>query len=250
VQPALIRTYEFLNYHSFDCPPARDRALVEVARAYEAALKTYNYRYLNRVVVISNGADNVSPEAEATIARHAEDSDRQGIYHLVVAYAEMLKSIQAPLQENRAGNLAALDRTEALLREASLGDAELESLLGQLAAYRRVVENGEQFPGSREGHRPPGQLHSPGAAGRLPLPGVELRTRGQPLPGGFRRAFRNPVARPQAPVHGTRGKQSGWGRRAGFRPAPGGAGAEGPRRGEELLLWHAYEAVGTTDPLN
>lgn len=156
MQPALIRTYEFLNYHSFDCPPARDRALAEVARAYEAALKTYNYRYLNRVVVISNGADNVSPEAEATIARHAEDSDRQGIYHLVVAYAEMLKSIQAPLQENRAGNLAALDRTEALLREASLGDAELESLLGQ--------------------------LHSPGAAGRLPLPGVELRTRGQPLP--------------------------------------------------------------------
>jgi Ca-activated chloride channel family protein len=80
VQPALIRTYEFLDYHSFDCPPARDRALSEVARAYEAAFYTYNYRYLNRVVVISDGADNVSPEAEATIARHAEDSDRQGIY--------------------------------------------------------------------------------------------------------------------------------------------------------------------------
>lgn len=53
MQPALIRTYEFLDYHSFDCPPARDRALSEVARAYEAAFYTYNYRYLNRVVVIS-----------------------------------------------------------------------------------------------------------------------------------------------------------------------------------------------------
>ena len=196
MQPALIRTYEFLNYQSFDCPPARDQALAEVARAYEAALKTYNYRYLNRVVVISNGADNVSPEAEATIARHAEDSDRQGIYLAGIGVGEGLND-------------------QLMNRFTDKGGGPTCSwTLPRLAADR--------FP----------------------------RGTGLRAGGGFRRAFRNPVARPQAPVHGTRGKQSGWGRRAGFRPAPGGAGAEGPRRGEELLLWHAYEAVGTTDPLN
>ncbi|MQY77037.1 MAG: VWA domain-containing protein [Spirochaeta sp.] len=51
-----------------------------VLLAYEVAGKNYNYRYLNRVILISDGADNTGKAAVATITRYAEDSDRQGIY--------------------------------------------------------------------------------------------------------------------------------------------------------------------------
>lgn len=51
-----------------------------VLLAYEVAGKNYNYRYLNRVILISDGADNSGKAAVETITRYAEDSDRQGIY--------------------------------------------------------------------------------------------------------------------------------------------------------------------------
>jgi len=51
-----------------------------VLLAYELAGKNYNYRYLNRVILISDGADNTGKAAVETITRYAEDSDRQGIY--------------------------------------------------------------------------------------------------------------------------------------------------------------------------
>jgi Ca-activated chloride channel family protein len=51
-----------------------------VLLAYEVAGKNYNYRYLNRVILISDGADNTGKAAVAMITRYAEDSDRQGIY--------------------------------------------------------------------------------------------------------------------------------------------------------------------------
>ena len=51
-----------------------------VLLAYEVAGKNYNYRYLNRVILISDGADNTGKAAVETITRYAEDSDRQGIY--------------------------------------------------------------------------------------------------------------------------------------------------------------------------
>jgi len=51
-----------------------------VLLAYEVAGKNYNYRYLNRVILISDGADNTGKTAVETITRYAEDSDRQGIY--------------------------------------------------------------------------------------------------------------------------------------------------------------------------
>ncbi|UCF98832.1 MAG: von Willebrand factor type A domain-containing protein [Spirochaetaceae bacterium] len=51
-----------------------------IARAYETASQNYDYRTLNRVVLLSDGAANAGELAADTIARHAEDSDRQGIY--------------------------------------------------------------------------------------------------------------------------------------------------------------------------
>ena len=51
-----------------------------VLLAYEVAGKNYNYRFLNRVILISDGADNTGKAAVETITRYAEDSDRQGIY--------------------------------------------------------------------------------------------------------------------------------------------------------------------------
>ncbi len=51
-----------------------------ILEAYKLAGKNYNYRYLNRVILISDGAANAGAAALDTITRHAEDSDRQGIY--------------------------------------------------------------------------------------------------------------------------------------------------------------------------
>jgi Ca-activated chloride channel family protein len=51
-----------------------------IIKAYEIASRNYNYRYLNRVVLISDGGANAGQLAADTIAEHAEDSDRQGIY--------------------------------------------------------------------------------------------------------------------------------------------------------------------------
>jgi Ca-activated chloride channel family protein len=51
-----------------------------IAKAYETAGGNYDYRSLNRVVLISDGAANTGQLAAETIAEYAEDSDRQGIY--------------------------------------------------------------------------------------------------------------------------------------------------------------------------
>ncbi len=48
--------------------------------AYETAQKNYNYKYMNRVVLISDGGANAGTQTVSVIAKHAEDSDRQGIY--------------------------------------------------------------------------------------------------------------------------------------------------------------------------
>lgn len=51
-----------------------------VVAAYEVAGKTYSGGALNRVILISDGADNAGPSALKTISKFAEDSDKQGIY--------------------------------------------------------------------------------------------------------------------------------------------------------------------------
>ena len=51
-----------------------------IVKAYEIASRNYDYRYLNRVVLISDGGANAGQLAVSTIAEHAEDSDKQGIY--------------------------------------------------------------------------------------------------------------------------------------------------------------------------
>jgi Ca-activated chloride channel family protein len=59
-----------------------------IALAYRLATRNYNYRYLNRVLVVSDGAANAGDLALETIARHAQDSDRQGIYLAAVGVGE------------------------------------------------------------------------------------------------------------------------------------------------------------------
>jgi hypothetical protein len=51
-----------------------------IVNAYEIASRNYDYRFLNRVVFISDGGANAGQLAVSTIAEHAEDSDKQGIY--------------------------------------------------------------------------------------------------------------------------------------------------------------------------
>jgi len=51
-----------------------------IAAAYKTASDNYDTRTLNRVVLVSDGAANAGQLAEDTIAGHARDSDRQGIY--------------------------------------------------------------------------------------------------------------------------------------------------------------------------
>ncbi|TFG62128.1 MAG: VWA domain-containing protein, partial [Spirochaetales bacterium] len=51
-----------------------------LAAAFALAQKNYSFKYLNRVVVLSDGAANAGETAAAQIAKYAEDSDRQGIY--------------------------------------------------------------------------------------------------------------------------------------------------------------------------
>ncbi len=51
-----------------------------IVKAYEVASRNYDYRYLNRVVIVSDGAANIGQTAAELIGEHAEDSDRQGIY--------------------------------------------------------------------------------------------------------------------------------------------------------------------------
>jgi hypothetical protein len=79
----------------------------------------------------------------------------------IVAYAELLKALQAPLEEHRQENLAhfgpAMEKVRAAAR--NLADPELEGIAGLLAGYREVIELGEQHPGSLDG-----QNESPEAA--------------------------------------------------------------------------------------
>lgn len=51
-----------------------------IQAAYELAFKHYDSGYLNRVLVLSDGAANSGVTALETISRSASDSDRQGIY--------------------------------------------------------------------------------------------------------------------------------------------------------------------------
>ncbi len=51
-----------------------------IVLAYSVANENYSYRYLNRVILLSDGATNAGSLSVDTINRYAKDSDKQGIY--------------------------------------------------------------------------------------------------------------------------------------------------------------------------
>jgi len=96
-----------------------------------------------------------SPQRESITVSVEEMLDRQDQIRkgdAVVAYAEMLKQIAVPLEQNRQANLEALARAREQVEEAlrSLRDPELAGILALLERYQGTLERGEQFPGSRD----------------------------------------------------------------------------------------------------
>jgi Ca-activated chloride channel homolog len=59
-----------------------------LALAYQVAGRNYNAKFANRVVLLSDGAANAGKTAIDLIAKHAEDSDRQGIYLTGIGFGE------------------------------------------------------------------------------------------------------------------------------------------------------------------
>lgn len=70
----------------------------------------------------------------------------------VVEYAEMLKAIVWPLEENRAANLETLRAARAVVDAAAarLEDPEIEEIRGQMETYGVIVESGEQHASARD----------------------------------------------------------------------------------------------------
>ena len=59
-----------------------------ILRAYEVASSMYDYRALNRVILLSDGGANAGELSSTVIARYAEDSDKQGIYLAGIGFGE------------------------------------------------------------------------------------------------------------------------------------------------------------------
>ena len=85
-----------------------------IVKAYEIASRNYDYRYLNRVVLISDGGANAGQLAVSTIAEHAEDSDKQGIYLAGIGVGEGFNDqlMNAVTDKGRGAYLFADDETE------------------------------------------------------------------------------------------------------------------------------------------
>jgi len=88
-----------------------------VVEAYRIAGKTYDAARLNRVILISDGADNSGSEATALIAKHAEDSDRQGIYLAGIGVGEGFNdSLMDAFTDKGRGAYLFLDSPEEVAR--------------------------------------------------------------------------------------------------------------------------------------
>ncbi len=72
----------------------------------------------------------------------------------IVAYAEMLKKIQLPLEQNVDANLTALDRCVETVEEAVVltGDEELTDIVSMLEIYRMILQFGEQLGNTPDKH--------------------------------------------------------------------------------------------------
>jgi Ca-activated chloride channel homolog len=89
-QPAGVATTALLRDTILPSLTANDVTDLEqgIRAAYEVAERSYQARALNRVVLVSDGAANAGELAVQTIAKQAEDADRQGIYLAGVGVGE------------------------------------------------------------------------------------------------------------------------------------------------------------------
>jgi len=94
-------------------------------------------------------------QVEATVGQMLRDARNIIKGDAVVAFAEMLKKIKAPLVPNQEANLAELAKAMAALNtaQATLKDAELAAWLALGEQYERTLRFGEQRPGSRDQNR-------------------------------------------------------------------------------------------------
>jgi Ca-activated chloride channel family protein len=81
-QPAGEKTVALLRDSVLPGLKANDVTDLEqgIRLAYGVAERSYAARSSNRVILVSDGAANAGDTAVATVARYAEDADRQGIY--------------------------------------------------------------------------------------------------------------------------------------------------------------------------
>ncbi|OGR12493.1 MAG: hypothetical protein A2341_19840 [Deltaproteobacteria bacterium RIFOXYB12_FULL_58_9] len=88
-----------------------------LAMAYNVVEKNYQAKHANRVVVVSDGGANTGKLTKETIAKHAEDSNRQGIYLVGVAVGEGFDDmLMDAVTDKGRGAYIFLDRREEILR--------------------------------------------------------------------------------------------------------------------------------------
>lgn len=94
-----------------------------IAAAYQVASKSYDAKLSNRVIIVSDGGANAGELSASTIAKNAEDADRQGIYLAGVAVGEGFDdSLMNAVTDKGRGAYAFVD-----------GEAEIERLLADRA---------------------------------------------------------------------------------------------------------------------
>lgn len=94
-----------------------------IEAAFSLARKNYSYKFLNRVVVLSDGAANAGEMAEEVIGKYAEDSDRQGIYLAGIGLGEGFNdSLMNALTDKGRGAFLFIDTKEEISRILSEPD--------------------------------------------------------------------------------------------------------------------------------
>ncbi len=105
-----------------------------IAAAYELAGKTYGQTHSTRVIIVSDGAANAGELSKATIAKGAEDADRQGVYLAGIAVGEGFDdSLMDGVTDKGRGAYVFLD-----------AEAEIDRLLGDrsfVAAFDVAVKD-------------------------------------------------------------------------------------------------------------
>lgn len=94
-----------------------------IVLAYELAGKTYAQTHSTRVIVVSDGAANAGELSKSTIAKNAEDADKQGIYLAGIAVGEGFDdSLMDAVTDKGRGAYAFLD-----------GEGEIDRILADRA---------------------------------------------------------------------------------------------------------------------